>query len=254
MTKSTIILALFITVFACQNNDKQIDIANELRGNTFDINFAIEKETTTIEFKDSTCTIFENNNRDLPWRISTFGDSKFLIIEYENNIRSIAIKKRDNNTLDGLLMAKNDYKITLNKREPKWKKDLLIGTWIDNDSNSVTNDSVQKSSPYFIQPPLPPPNYKHKRDFQKYSLYEITFDSVSVKYGYSESKSKIDLNSSIEFLTMNVKSSFNVTEEIWKIKKLTDSIMIVDKTITERDNDFSFTTKKIENIKLIKKR
>jgi hypothetical protein len=255
MNKPTIILLLILTLFSCKQGIERIDITNELRGNTFNMTFVAEKETLTIEFKDSTCSVFENNDRNLPWRIATFDNAEFLVIESGLiELRTIAIKQRDENTFDGLLIGRKDYEMILEKRNPKWNKDLLIGNWVAKELNDYyKNDSIPKSSSFFTQQP-PPANFEHKRDFQEQSLYEITLDSIYVKYGYSESKSKIDINSSFEFLTMNVKSNFNITEQVWEIKKLTDSVMIIDKTIMEKDDNFSFTTKTIENIELIKKR
>ena len=68
------------------------------------------------------------------------------------------------------------------------------------------------------------------------------------------SKSKIDVSNSAELITMNLRSDYNKVEELWKIKKLNDSIMIINRTIEKKNKKFSFLTTTEENIKLIKKR
>ena len=67
-------------------------------------------------------------------------------------------------------------------------------------------------------------------------------------------KSGIDISNSTEFLTLELQSDLDKVEKLWKIKKLTDSIMIIDRTIEKENKKFSFLTTTEENIKLIKKR
>ena len=66
MNKPTIILLLILTMFSCQKSVERIDIANELRGNTFDMTSIGEKDTLTVEFKDSTYTVYEYSDRNSP--------------------------------------------------------------------------------------------------------------------------------------------------------------------------------------------
>jgi len=52
----------------------------------------------------------------------------------------------------------------------------------------------------------------------------------------------MEISNSVEFITMKLRSDNNKVEELWKIKSLNDSVMIIDRTIEK------------ENIKLKKKR
>ena len=249
MNKPTIILLLILILFGCKKEIKSIDIANELRGNTFNMISISEEDTLTIEFKDSIYSVFDYNDRNLPWRIATFDNTQFLVFEK----RIIALKQSDDNSFDGLLIGEKDYEIKFDLRKPKWNKDLLLGKWVTKERNNFyNNDSIQKSQFGLIPQPVRPPNFSNKV-FQKQSIYELTLDSIYVKYGYKQSKSIIDLNSSFEFLSMNVKSNDRITEQLWKIKILTDSIIIVDKIIMEKSFDnVGFNTMNIGNIELIK--
>lgn len=240
MNRPIIILLLILTFYSCQKTIERTDIGNELRGNTFNMTSIGEKDTLTIDFKDSTYTIFEYKNRDLPWRISTFNNNNILVLDRQ----VIAIKQKDDNSFEGLFIGEKDYEIILEKRKTKWNKEYLIGIWIE---DLFFNDSI-------VKPPPPAPPGVSEENFQYPPFYEIKKDSISVTYYYQVSKSKIDISNSAEFITMNLRSDYNKVEELWKIKKLTDSIMIINRTIEKKNKKFSFLTTTEENIKLIKKR
>ncbi|WP_303316419.1 hypothetical protein Q4Q34_06330 [Flavivirga abyssicola] len=127
MNKPTIISLLILMLFSCQKNVERVDIADELRGNTFNMTSIGEKDTLTIEFKDSTYTIFEYSDRNLPWRITSFENNDLLVFDGQ----VIAIKQIDKNTLKGLLISEKNYEVTLEKRQVQWNKELLNGIWIE---------------------------------------------------------------------------------------------------------------------------
>lgn len=241
-------------IFSCQKNVDQIDIVSELKGNTFDIISNEEKDTLTIEFKDSiysvisTNTYFEEIYRKSPWRITTLSGNRFLVLDS----KTIAIKQRGKNTFDGILIGEKNYEITFKKRKPKWDKNFIVGQWVEKELYDYRkNDSIPK--PPLIPPP-PPPKNLIMNDFNEQPVYEIKSDSINVKYGYSKSKSAIDINSSVQYIKMEVKSDWEIIEHLWKIKKLNDSIMIIDKIISDKNNEyFSYDIKTLENIELIKK-
>ena len=234
-----------MTLFSCQKKIERIDIANELRGNTFNMTSIGEKDTLTIEFKDSTYTVFEYSDKNLPWRIANFDNNDFLVFDR----RVIAIKQKDKNNFIGLLIAEEDYEVIFEKRKTQWNKELLNGIWIEEKNYDLyLNDSLPKPPP----PPAPPGIFES--DFQYPPFYEIKGDTISATYYYHVSKSKIDVSNSTEFITMKLRSDYDRLEELWKIKKLNDSIMIIDRTIEKENKKFSFLTTTEENIKLIKKR
>lgn len=242
MNKQIIILLLILTLFSCQKNIERIDIANTLRGNTFVMTSIGEKDTLTIDFKDSTYTVFENSDKNLPWRIASFENNDLLVFDG----RVIAIKQIDKNTLKGLLISEKDYEITLEKSRIQWNRKLLNGIWIEEKNYDLpSNDSI-------IKPP--PPQGISENNFQYPPFYEIKGDTISASYFYQVSKSVIDISNSTEFLTLELQSDLDRIEKLWKIKKLTDSLMIIDRTIQKGNKEFSLLTTTEENIKLIKKR
>lgn len=240
----TIIFLLVLTLFSCQKNIEQNDIANELRGNTFNMTSIGQKDTITIEFKDSTYTVFEYDDRNLPWRIATCDNNDLLVIDK----RVIALKQEDKGILKGLLISEKDYRITLEKRKTHWNKDLLNGVWIEEMYNEI-NDVNDK----FPKPPPPEPGVSES-DFQYPPFYEINEDTITAHYYYQISKSHIDISNTVESINMKLRSNTDKVEEMWKIKKLNDSVMIIDRTIEKENKKFSFLKTTEDNIKLIKKR
>ncbi len=245
MKKTTITLILILTLFSCRKNIERSDIVNTLRGNTFVMTSIGEKDTLTIDFKDSTYTIFEYRDKNLPWRISSFENNDLLIFDR----RVIAIKQIDKNILKGLLISEKDYEITFEKSKIQWNKEFLNGIWIEEKNyNLLSNDSI-------VKPPLPsPPSRMSENDFQYPPFYEIKDDTISASYFYQVSKSKIDISNSTEFLTLELRSDLDKVEKRWRIKKLTDTIMVIDRIIEMKNKKFNFLMTTEENIKLIKKR
>jgi hypothetical protein len=240
MSKPTIISLLILTLFSCQKNIERIDIADELRGNTFNMTSIGDKDTLTIEFKDSTYTVFEYSDRNLPWRIATFDNKDFLVFDS----RIMAIKQNDNNSFDGLLISEKDYDIRLEKRKAKWDKELIFGTWIE--------EQYLNTNPINIPPPPPPPNIK-ENDFEFPPYYVITKDTIYSNFYYKKSKSEIELSNLGEFISLKLNSRFDDTETDWRIKSLNDSVMIIDRTINY-PHDNSYHTEMEKDLKLIKKR
>ena len=243
--KPIAVLLLAMVLFGCQKSNNQIDLAQELRGNTFTLTSNGEKDTMTIEFKDSTFTVFEFGDMNLPWRTTSFENNELLVFEGQ----VIAIKQVDKNTFKGLLILEKDYEVLLEKRLARWDQELLNGIWIEEKNYDLfLNDSV-------VKPPVPPvPPGLTDKNFQYPPFYEINGDTISAFYFHQVSKSQIEINSSIEFLTLELNSNMNKVEKQWKIKKLTDSILIIDRTIEKENKKFSFLTTTEENIKLIKVR
>ncbi|MFD1015042.1 hypothetical protein [Winogradskyella rapida] len=137
------------------------------------------------------------------------------------------------------------------ERKPKWNKELLTGTWVEkNQFDYYTNDSIPKPPP---APKPPAPEGFSESDFHNIPRYRIDTDSIYLDYNYYRSKSKIQINTTGEFIKMNLTNhhiDYNVQENFWRIKHLTDSTMIIDKTsnhLLGRKHN-----KALSNIKLIK--
>jgi len=149
MHKPTIILLLILTLVSCQKTTERIDIASELKGNTFNMYSIGEKDTLTIEFKDSTYTAFEYSDRNLPWRMATFDNNDLLVFDS----RVIALKQTEKGRFKGLLITEKDYEVILEKRIAQWDREKLNGVWIEEQNYDLFfNDSLETPPP-----PVPSP-------------------------------------------------------------------------------------------------
>ncbi len=245
MTQLRIISLLFLIFVGCKEKGKPLNIADQFRGKTYDMIVAFEKDTLTIEFKDSTFSVFEYSDYNLPWRISTYENNDFLVFDKK---RVIAIKPDKNGSFEGLLIAKKDYKIKFQERTIQQDKSLLNGIWIEEKYlDYVVNDSIPK-----LPPPPPPPGIE-EGDFQWPPFYEINGNKIISKYRSQASQSNIETSNSGEFVIMDL-PSYKAVEKLWKIKTLNDSVMILNRTIKKEDTYSSFSEKVEEDIKLVKKR
>jgi hypothetical protein len=246
MNKFIIYLILSLFIVSCKRETKQIDIASELRGNTYNIIVKSEKDTLVIFFKDSTYTVYRFSDRNLPWRISNFDDSNFLALED----RIMALKPNGTDKYKGLIIGERDIEVELVKRESIWQKELLNGIWIEEENLPYFTDSIQSNLP----PPPPPAPIDEGKSFQWPRTFEIMADTIICKDFYSTSKSVLKTNNSNEFLEMKLKSSDSTIENLWRIKSFYGDLMIIERTLKTQKRSGSSSRTTIENVRLIKKR
>ncbi|WP_339697770.1 hypothetical protein [uncultured Marixanthomonas sp.] len=236
MNKPTIFLLLILMIVSCKKDTEYQNPKIELKGKTFNLIAESEIDTLIFDFNDSTYTIYQYSDRNLPYRIANFNESDFLVL----NSRIIAIKKIDDDYYEGLYIGEKDTEIELMKRKLKWDKKLIYGTWIE--EKYIGTDSTD-----FPPPPIGYPRYDWPPN------YKITENQIELDF-YTKEKSEIEINNSFELLTMNLRHSLKLgVENEWRIKSLTDSLMVIDRIIIKNDNSMLKTNIE-KNIKLIKKR
>ena len=247
MNKPIIILLLILTIVSCgKKTESKIDKI-EFQNKTFNLISESEPDTLFIEFQDSTHQIFGNLWQEkIPWRISNYNSSNFLVLDN----RVIGIKKLSEGRFDCTYIGLRDNSFELGERKPKWNKELLNGTWVEKELFEYhSNDSIPKP------PHIPAPPGFSESDLQYPPLYKINGDSIHLAYAYHKSKSLLEINNTGEFVKMHLENfdlGLGVKESLWRIKFLSDSLMIIDKT---GENTLEFgKEKKLNNIKLIKKR
>ncbi len=241
-----IIGLILLTIFGCQRKVESNDVYGQLSGNIFSMTTMGEEDTLTIEFKDSTFNIYQYIDGDLPWRIQSLDNIDFLVL----NTMVLSIQQRDEHRFEGISIGQDDFEILFEKRNIEWNKELLEGTWIYQKHYILDYKNNE-----FTKPPVPPaPPGFSEDDFQYPPRYKINADSITVMSDYYVSTLKIDLDMANQFGTMKILSNSNEAKESWKIKELTDSILIIDRKIVEEDSNFKPFTKIIEDVKLIKER
>lgn len=215
--------------------NKSFDFLIEIRKDTiYDNNF-------TISFKDSIYQIIDLENDRIrygsnsqKWNIRRHNNIDFLVM----NNSVILIKRLNDSTYKGPSLSYQGVNYKLSLRRPKWKKEKLYGKWVE-------DTYIGKPEDFFPPPPLPIPE---KYDWPPY--YEITKDKI-VNNHYNVNESKYEINNSNEYISMELQSYFYNKEIMWKIKKLTDSVMVISRKIDNTYQD-NYSDKFSDNIRLIK--
>ena len=239
MNKPTIILLLILTIVSCGKRTELHINESQFQNKTFSIFSESEQDSLFIEFQDSTHQIFGILwQGKIPWRISHYENANFLVLDN----RVIGIKKTDQGKFDCKYIGLNDNSFEMVERNPKWAKEQLYGTWIE--EKYIGTDSTD-----FPPPPIQPDNEKWNWP----PSYTISKDKIELDF-YDQFESEIEINNSREFIQMDLNNSvgLGVRENFWRIKYLSDSIMIIDKRVD--DILKSNGERKFTNIKLIKKR
>jgi hypothetical protein len=228
MDKSTIFLLLILTIVGCGKKIEFPINESEFQNKTFSLFTKSEKDTMYIEFQDSTIQIYGDLWRGkIPWRISHDENGNFLILD--NKV--VEIKKTNQEYYNCTYLGKTDNSFKMVERKSKWNPDFIYGTWInkkyEKQYDYSTNDSVQK-------PPRPLPIEETEADYQWPPRYKITKDSIKLFSSNSINKSELEINNTSEFLIMDlVNENHSGKEWQWKIERLTNDLMIVEKKISE---------------------
>jgi len=212
---------------------------SQFQNKTFSVHSESEQDTLFIEFQDSTHQIFGSLwQGKIPWRISQYENANFLVLDN----RVIGIKKISEDKFECTYIGLNDNTFEMAERNPKWTKEQVYGTWIE--EKYIGTDSTD-----FPPPPIQPDN----ENWNWPPSYTIDRNKIKLDL-YDQFESEIEINNSSEFIEMDLNNSIGlgVRENFWRIKYLSDSIMIIDKRVD--DILKSHGEKKLTNIKLIKKR
>lgn len=239
MNKSTIFLLLILIIVSCtKNKEVRID-KSEFQNKTFSIHSKSEQDSLFIEFQDSTYQTFGDLwQGKIPWKIFNYEKTNFLVL----NNKVIGIKKLNKHSFECEYIGINEKSFEMTERNPKWSKEQIYGTWIE-------EKYFETNSTDFPPPPVEPDN----GNWNWPPSYTIDQDKIQIDF-YNQNVSDIEINNSNEFIEMELNNmiGLGIRENFWRIKYLSDSIMIIDKKV----DDFIITNgeKKYNNIKLIKKR
>jgi hypothetical protein len=221
----TYLLTFLILFYSCKKNEVKIDFSNK----SFDL-IVNSKDTVLLDFYDSTYFIYENDyyNND-EYKLEKINNSNFL--KLKNSITIILDKKYSENNRGEILSFKN-IPIQFKIRNPKWKKEIIYGTWVkksDLKFYKMSNEERLKNLP---PPPPPPPKIKR---YVYPPVIEINKDSLNFYESYFVDESKIFINQSndIIFSITDSNSVFLNKFLMLKIKKYFKDTLIVE--ITKRE-------------------
>jgi hypothetical protein len=237
MNKLIVILFLILSFTSCQKKNNSIIDEIEFRGRTFNIHSKSEIDTMIVDFQYSTHQVFGHLwSGKIPWRISHYDKTNILVLDN----RVIGIKKDSDNSFDCTYIGLTDQFFKMSERKPKWNKEHLYGTWIE--EKYIATDSSDFP---------PPPILKHNTNWPP--SYTITKEKIVFDF-YRISESKIQIPNSSDFIQMNLRNPIRYSEKDynWVIKLLSENSMtIIRDSEIDKENE---NVQNSEEIRLIKKR
>lgn len=229
-------LLLFICTslfYACLGNKTKPIPESDFRNKTFKVISELG-DTVYLEFKDSTyCILNDSYKSYYRWNIKQINDLNFLIL----GDNTFLIEKLDVGHFDCSVIGQNDFKSVMKEHKPRWEKNQITGFWISKSSNKLYERMIIDGAFKNYPPPPPPPNIDFSNaDYAIPSYYEISDDSIMLHQWFQKYKSLLEVNSTAEFLSMNLKISHLGLKRttFWRIIDLQDDWMIVE--IENREN------------------
>jgi hypothetical protein len=192
----------------------------ELKNRTFLVKAKDKEESLTIQFKDSTCHVYDINAFDKPWFLTTHGKSLFLSI---NELPILLDVDKDGNISGLNLLEGRNTQLEFIPQKTKNKLDDVLGKWYEE-----------------IDPKLPkPPARVGGNDSIWPPYYTIEKNQIN-HYFLGIQKSLSELDPSHQFITFkNLQNDFVGYEVYWKIIELSGDSMLIERT-TKRDK-FAYT-------------
>jgi hypothetical protein len=206
-TKSILILILISTIISCQKKQNTIDFKKELTGKSFKIvNSSFDKD---IEFLDSVYMIYGLKLTVDKYRIERKNDSTSKL--FMGNYSAIIQSSNSENYNYIIIEDKEKDTLLLKRNKKKYELNDIIGTWVE---NTELNYTINKND----------------------ILMNIK-DSIN-------RKSELNFDKTNKYLTFSLNHSKNRKEYLWKILKIGNDTLFVDKSY-KTDKGWSTVNNKI---------
>jgi len=242
--KKKLLLTLYIIILlvSCDQSNRELINNDFFSGRSFNLTSIEEKDTLVIDFKDSTYSVFEYDEINLPYRIKIHGSSNALVL----NGRAVLLLEKKDTILTAMFVGEKDTELTFLERNTNWNRNMLNGKWIQ---ETYYGKEMTDSPP----PPPPGPELDsiNGTEILWPPFYEISNDSIFSFYYTRKDKSKIEVSNTIEFIDLNLKTYFG-EHLFWKVKSLTDSTLIAIVTIERSHYPSNHIIN--EEVKFVKKR
>lgn len=219
---------LLIFIFSCARNSDRKDIASLDVPGTYKIiqNEGVENSDSYIELIDSTAVVYylaeTINHPFVPHKfsINNVEGNNYLQLPLSTN-RTFLIGRSEKGGISLYPTFGEKDTLELELQVKKWEIEDVEGTWVNSiywerekssfPPSPISLDSIDKSSLLAW-----PPNIVFTKD-------TITFNE------YISKKSSVQFDPSNQLIKMSLFRPFEYRKDaVWKIKKVTDSTMIVD--------------------------
>jgi hypothetical protein len=226
-TRKLIFYSLFIIFLGCNKEQSSDKIADELRGNIFELTSSIEYvKARTIEFKDSTYTIYEDGIQNLKWYAPILSRGVLVL-----DGKKIDVQKVNDSVFDWKIDSDTGKTINfkLIRKNPNWSEKHLTGTWMmERDYNIkqfYKNDKIE-----MVLPIIKTPKGLDTTYFEPHPIFKIQDNKLTYKKFYNSIVSKFKVIKNERYMALDLENSKMMKAKYFKIMSQKDSILYVDLT------------------------
>lgn len=223
--KPLLLVVLSFILSSCKNHEPSKEYSSkDFQGKTFNIKDVNKPDTLIVEFLDSTFLVYNTGMRTRQWELIQYHSSNVLAL---GDILFILDNKKQKGKFNGLFVGESRTEVEFIQRQKKWQRANLIGKWVE-DIYTLPDGGLPPPLPAIDNDSLWPP------------FYSISEKDISLAFGRLY-KSNYHLNESNEFVTFDLDNPLQ-NEKSWRILKLSDSLMTIQRTLQIREYVEEFDT------------
>jgi len=236
---------LLTVLISCNNRQTSVIIADELRGNIFELSSIDYEQERTIEFKDSTYTIYEDGIQNMEWYAPILSNGVLILDGNKINIQKI-----NDSVFIGNIKSDTDkiIKFKLTRKNPSWSEELLTGTWML-EKHYIQKKFDEEDEIEIVHTIIKRPKGIDTSDFEPYSIFKIQNGEITYKKYYDSIVTKFNVILHNRYMALNLENPKIMRAKYFKIMSQKDSLLYVD--LTDKVNTSNDSTQ-IGFLKFIK--
>ena len=235
-TDKIIYYFLLAILVGCDKKQPSVIIADELRGNIFEISSNDYEHKGTIEFKDSTFTIYENGNQNLEWYAPILTNGVLILDRKKINFQKVNDSVFLGNTISETGQI---IKFKLTKKQPNWSVELLTGTWMSGKQYS-NKKFDEEDDTEIVYPKMKRPKGLDTTDFEPYPVIKIYDGKLTYKKYYGSAVTKFNIIKHNRYMALDFENPKIMSAKYFKILSQKDSVLYVD--LTDKVNESNDST------------
>ena len=217
---------LILLLGSCTINKESKNISEKLKGNIFDLTSSAHNQKLTIEFKDSTYTIYEGGVSNLEWYTSS-SDKNTIILD-RNKVK---MQELNDSVYKGVFISDEHTKIQilLTKRKPIWNEELLDGIWMTSKTFEIFGYATIEDK-NLLSDLFEIPEGRTKSEFEPYQIFKIDKGKLVTKLYYDSIVSEFDVIKNDWYMALDLKNNKIFEGRYLKIMSQKDSLLYYDLT------------------------
>ena len=246
---SILVLIVFsLLAFACGAKQTSAEIANQLKGNTYEFELTEKSLNRTIHFNDSTFTVYESFSSNSIWGAPHEEKCKLIL-----DGQIVELRKKNKSIYTGVIKGDNDIPFILRKRVPNWSIESIKGDWM---FERVYQDKAMDEKFGNVEPEnridlYSVPTGMTKNDFVYYPYLRILKNQIIYKQNYDSIISNFEVIEQEDFMALKLDNPDPFKANYIKILAQNDTLVcyhFVDR-IEQVDDTTQYGTPKLYKIR-----